>query len=124
MAGRPPALGYAKKLIPVSQIFPFGARVKIICNVPSQRTLLAHTVGDPRTPQGSVIYPAELQTLNDTSGFDALFMGYSSHPTVALLLKPSGKSNCILCGHQIIIDPFGVLVNPSIDKLRLNEVLF
>ena len=47
MTGKPPDMGYAKKLIPVSQIFPFGARVKIIRDVSSQCALSARTVGDP-----------------------------------------------------------------------------
>ena len=67
MTGKSPAFGYAKKLIPVSQIFPFGARVKIIRDVPSQRALSAQTVGDPLSPQGSAIYPAELRAINEAS---------------------------------------------------------
>jgi len=36
MTGRAPALGYyAKKLIPVTQIFPFGSRVNIIKDLKS-----------------------------------------------------------------------------------------
>ena len=92
MTGKPPALGYAKKFIPVSQIFPFGARAKIICNVPSQHTLSARTVGDPRSPQGSAIYPAELCAIDEASGFDAIFVGYSSNLAVALLIKPGDKA--------------------------------
>ena len=101
----------------MSQIFPFGARVKIIHNVPSQRALPVCNVGDPRTSQGQVIYPEELRTLNYTSGFDAIFMGYSSNPAVALLLKPSDISYCILYGHHVIINPYDISSSPVIDKL-------
>ena len=62
--------------------------------------------------------------MNDTSDFDAIFVGYSSNPAVALLLKPSDTSNRILRGHHVIIDPYGISSSPSIDKLQPNEVLF
>ena len=60
MTGRPPALGCTKKLIPFSQIFSFGARVKIICYVPSHRSLSACIVGNPRSLQGLSIHSVEL----------------------------------------------------------------
>ena len=123
MTGKPPAMGYAKKLIPVSQIFPFGAQVKIIRDVSSQRALSARIVVDPRSPQGSAIYSAELRAIDEASGFDAIFVGYNSNPAVALLLKPRDKSNRILRGHHVIIDPFGISYNPAIDRLCPNEVL-
>ena len=85
---------------------------------------MAQTVGDPRSPRGSAIYPAELRAIDETSEFDAIFVGYSSNPAVALLLKPGDKSNRILRGHHVIIDPFGISYNPAIDRLRPNEVTF
>ena len=124
MTGKPHVLGYAKKLIPVSQIFSFRARVKIIHDVPSQRPLSARTVGDPQSPQGSVIYPAELRAINEASGFDAIFVGYSSNPAVTLTLRPGNKYNSILRGHHVIIGIFGISYNPAIDKLSPNEVIF
>ena len=59
------------------------------------RALSARTVGDPRSPRGSAIYPAELHAIDEASGFDAIFVGYSSNPAVALLLKSADKSNRI-----------------------------
>jgi len=62
--------------------------------------------------------------VNDKIGFDATFMCYSSNPAVALLLKRGDKSNRILRGHHIIVDPFGISTNPTIDKLCPNEKLY
>ena len=124
MTGRPPALGYTKRLIPVSQIFPFGARVKIIRDLQSKRALSAQTIGDPRTSLNSTVYQAEVDGVNDKSGFDATFMGYSSNPAVSLLLKHRDKSNRILHGHHIIVDPVGISTNPTIDRLCPNETLY
>ena len=124
ITGKPPALGFAKKLVPVTQIFPFGSRVRIIKDLTSQRALAARTAGDLRSPLGSAIYPAEVDNLPSTGAYDALFLGWSSNPAVSLLYKQGDKSNRILRGHHIIVDPYGVSHNPSVDSLRPNEVMF
>jgi len=124
MTGRPPALGYAKRLVPVSQIFPFGSRVKIIKDLKSKRALGARTSGDPRSPLGANIYPPEVGALASPSAFDALFLGWSSNPSVSLLLKLGDTSNRILRGHHIIVDPFGISHDSQRDKLRPNEVIY
>lgn len=62
--------------------------------------------------------------INEASGFNAIFVGYSRNPDVALLLKPGDKSIRILQGHYVIINPFGISYNPLIDKLHKHEVIF
>ena len=57
VTGKPPALGYAKKFVSLSQMFPFGSRVKITKDLKSQQALGARTSGDPCSPLGANIYP-------------------------------------------------------------------
>ena len=95
---RPCPLAYAKHLVPVLQIFPFGSCVNIIKELKPECTLSARTAGDPRSPNGAVICPAELSILNSESAFDTFFLSWSNNPAVSLLAKLGNAFTCILRG--------------------------
>ena len=96
---RPSALRYFKKLIPPGKIFPFGARVKIIKDLPSQR--------------GDSIFP---------SVTERVFLGYSSTDDVALVYKQSDAGNRVRRVHYLVIDSHGLSMSAS-DTLLPNEYL-
>lgn len=119
ITGKPPALEFTGKLVSHKSIFPWGARCKIIKQLPAQRALSPRTSGDPRVAaSGSILSSND----DDTSAFDGIFMGWSGgSPTVALVYKPGDKSHKIRRAHHIIVDMHAMSHNPSVDQLRPNE---
>ena len=109
-----------------ADLHPFGARVKIIHNLPSARALSPRTSGDPRGPQQSTltstIHPVHIN--DNTSGFTGFFMGWSGGSSAtALVLEKTDTCNRIKRVHHVIVDQYAMSFNPDKDKLQANEAI-
>jgi hypothetical protein len=110
ITGEIPSLKLWGKFVSVKYLHPFGARVKVLTNLPSERALTARTSGDAREEEYN--YDANAITIIDASqksAFTGQFLGYSQHPNVMLILKEGNDTepSRIIRAHHAYVDPFG-----------------
>ena len=117
------------KIIPLQRMHPFGARIKVLTHLPSQRALTARTSGDPRqSPPHTSDYMANVTTIIDDtqqSSFTGRYVGNSNHPNVLLVFKEGTDTTPprIARVHHATVDPFGLSSSPSDTPLPNERML-
>jgi hypothetical protein len=112
------------KYVPLQRLHPFGAKVKVLTNLPSGRSLTARTSGDTRETD----YDANAITIVDASqrsSFTGRFLGYSNHVNVLLVYKEATKSDThrVIRCHPAQIDHYGLSISTSDQPLPNEKML-
>lgn len=112
------------KFVPLSRLHPFGAKVEILTNLPSGRSLTARTAGDPREND----YDANAITIVDASqrsSFTGRFLGYSNHVNVLLVYKEATESDThrVIRCHHAQVDHYGLSISNSDQPLPNGRML-
>jgi len=125
MTNKVPSQVLTGKSIPLKSMHPFGARVKVVENVPAQRALTARTAGDPRT---NTSYDASAVTIVESqqpSSFTGRFVGFSNHPGIILVFKPGSatESHRIVRVHHAIVDHYGLSISSNDTPIPHEQLL-
>jgi hypothetical protein len=117
-----PSKQFTGKYIPLKRLHPFGARVKVLTHLPSERSLTARTSGDNRPDSD---YNANAITILDStvkSSFTGRYLGISNHENVVLVYKEATdtETHRVARVHHCQVDAYGFSTSPS-DQLTPNE---
>ena len=125
--GKPPALVVGEKYVQPHKLRPWGACVRIIKDLKSERTLSAHTSGDPRILSNNPIDASTLAPVDSPSiAFCGRFMSFGNNKAVMLVLvitiTDGITSHKLRCVHHALVDEFGLSADPT-DKPLPNELI-
>ena len=109
--------------IAVSAMHPFGARTKVLRNLPAKRSLSARTSGDLRFHQDD--YDADAVNLLDTtqpSSFTGRFMGHSNHQGIILVLTDEQNGSRLARVRHSLVDHYALSASTT-DVSSPNEII-
>eukprot|EP00956_Cyclotella_meneghiniana_P000008 scaffold27_cov57-Cyclotella_meneghiniana.AAC.5 len=109
--------------IPMHKMYPFGAKVRVLTNLPSKRALTARTAIDQRHPTDYDIDTATAIHVPKSS-FTGIFLGWSSFHNVMLIYVEgtSQKTHRVRRVHHAYVDPYALSAS-SEDTLNPNELM-
>ena len=105
---------------------PFGARVKVLTNLPAQLSLTDRTSGETRTdPSAFDANAITIVDANQPSSFTGRYLGNSNHPGVILVYKEgtNNESNRIARVHHTVVDYYGLSSSQADSPLPHEKLL-